>query len=65
MKAAKAKGGPVEEALMYNSSTYRKIIILRPRTEDQAFVLVFVRKNKLSSSLQNIPSYSITERHNF
>ena len=30
MKAAKAKGGPVEEALMYNSSTYRKIIIYGP-----------------------------------
>ena len=65
MKAAKVKGGPVEETLMYNSSTYGKIRIFPPRTEDQAFDLVFVRKNKLSSSLQKISSYSITKRHNF
>ena len=44
MKAAKVKGGPVEETLMYNSSTYGKIRIFPPRTEDQAFVLVLCKK---------------------
>ena len=39
-----SKGDLVEETLMYNSQTYIKIWIFPPRTESQAFVLVFVSK---------------------
>ena len=69
MKAAKVKGGPVEETLMYNSWTYSKIRIFQPRTEDKAVVLGVLKKKtefltaKHFQSLKNWEAQFLKGKH--
>ena len=52
----------MEETLLYNSQHTAKFEFFLPGTEDQAFVLVFVRKKIELLNTKLIPSDSKTEK---